>query len=125
MEIFIIILGLVWSILTIILFFKLWKMTNNVDEIRELLENYCIKEKTETPKSGTLVNAAIKPSTTKFTEGQLVVELKTERQYRVQQMVVDANQQARYFCINSQEEHWFSENEILDHSEWCRQMGYK
>ncbi|MBQ7342486.1 MAG: hypothetical protein IJW42_04430 [Alistipes sp.] len=118
MEIFIIILGLVWSILTIILFFKLWKMTNNVDEIRELLENYCIKEKTETPKRD-------KPSTTKFTEGQLVVELKTERQYRVQQMGVDANQQARYFCINSQEEHWFSENEILDHSEWCRQMGYK
>ena len=36
-SIFISILAIVWSILCLILFFKIWGMTNNVQEIRDFI----------------------------------------------------------------------------------------
>ncbi len=38
MEAFLIIVSLVWSILCIILFFKIWGMCNNVSEIKDILK---------------------------------------------------------------------------------------
>lgn len=39
METIILILAIVWSILCLILFFKIWGMTSDVAEIKELLRN--------------------------------------------------------------------------------------
>ena len=39
MEIVYLIIALVWSVLVIILFFKVWGMTNNVKEILEVLKS--------------------------------------------------------------------------------------
>lgn len=39
METIILILAFVWSILCLILFFKIWGMTSDVAEIKELLKN--------------------------------------------------------------------------------------
>ena len=38
MEVFFSIIGVIWSILCIILFFKVWGMCNNVNEIKNILQ---------------------------------------------------------------------------------------
>lgn len=38
-EGFVIVIGVIWGILNIILFFKIWGMTNNVEKILETLKN--------------------------------------------------------------------------------------
>lgn len=36
----VIVLGLIWWILCIVLFFKVWGMTNNISRIRDILEEW-------------------------------------------------------------------------------------
>lgn len=44
MEVLLGILGIIWGILCLILFFKVWGMCNNVSKILELLEKKSAKE---------------------------------------------------------------------------------
>lgn len=39
MDVFLIIIAVIWAILQIILFFKIWGMTNNVAKILNILQN--------------------------------------------------------------------------------------
>ena len=54
MEIFAFLLALVWSILCLILFFKIWGMTNNVEQLtREVheLKMTIVQERQERPQT--------------------------------------------------------------------------
>ena len=80
------IIVIIWSILSIVLFFKIWGMTNNVKDILEIMNqnidaHNCKKSNSKTKDIDKEFTAE---STTKFSVGQLVVELKTEKQYRIQ-----------------------------------------
>ena len=50
MEVLTVILALVWSILCIILFFKVWKMCNNVQKIKDYLIEDLIRKNYESSK---------------------------------------------------------------------------
>ncbi len=127
MDLITAIIVIIWSILSIILFFKIWKMTNNVKEILAIMQqsintdncNRSNLNAKDTDKETT------NESSTKFSIGQLVVELSTEKQYRIQSIELDKNSNNCYLCKNSQSEVMLLENEIEDHSDWCKQMGYK
>ena len=71
-ALFVSIVIIVFGVLQIILFFKLWGMTNNVAEIKRILNN---KKEQDMEIGKTVIADGIK-------EGDLVVELKTERQMR-------------------------------------------
>ena len=121
------IIVIIWSILSIVLFFKIWGMTNNVKDILKIMKqnidaHNCKKSNSKTKDIDKEFTAE---STTKFSVGQLVVELKTEKQYRIQSIELNEKSNNYYLCKNSQGEVMLLENEIEDHSEWCKQMGYK
>lgn len=49
MEVFFSIVGIIWGILCIILFFKVWEMCNNVNEIKNILQGkFVSKDETGT-----------------------------------------------------------------------------
>lgn len=79
------IIMIVFGILQIILFFKIWGMTNNVSEIKNIIRNNIKETKTSTPnvKSGSNINV-----------GDLVVELKNERQLKV----IDITNNGEFEC---------------------------
>lgn len=66
---------LVFGVLQIILFFKLWGMTNNVSHIRWIMDEYMNKIQKEEMKD--------KVSSTDIKIGNLVVRIKDEKQMRV------------------------------------------
>lgn len=71
MEAIFFILALVWSVLCLILFFKLWGMTNDVAEIKKLLQSKNIQS-TSTPISednSTVIDSA-EPSSNILEERQ-------------------------------------------------------
>lgn len=86
---FVSIIIIIFGILQIILFFKLWGMTNNISEIKELIKNYSIREKVnpvlERPDAKSVGDIKIE---------DLVVELKSERELRV----VDITEDGKYQC---------------------------
>lgn len=51
METIFLILAIVWSILCLILFFKIWGMTSDVAEIKELLRNRPLQINTPEPQN--------------------------------------------------------------------------
>lgn len=51
MEAIFLILAIVWSILCLILFFKIWGMTSDVAEIKELLRNRSLQTNTPEPQN--------------------------------------------------------------------------
>lgn len=77
------IIGIIFGILQIILFFKIWGMTNNVAElnrnVKELL--YRKEEEAKAPVDGLKV-------------GDLVVELRTEQQMKISRITEDG----KYEC---------------------------
>ena len=110
MEIFIVLIALLFAVLQIILFFKIWNMTNEVSRIRELLE-YSYnknehKEKIIRKKQDTLINKEQhskeepKLSSKVTTDIELyswVVEIKTSQEYQV----IEINDDNTYLCANS------------------------
>ena len=78
-ALFVSIVIIVFGVLQIILFFKLWGMTNNVKKIKRILNN---KKEQDMEIGKTVIADGIK-------EGDLVVELKTERQMRVENITND------------------------------------
>ena len=78
-ALFVSIVIIVFGVLQIILFFKLWGMTNNVKKIKRILNN---KKEQDMEIGKTVIADGTK-------EGDLVVELKTERQMRVENITND------------------------------------
>ena len=85
METFIILIILIFGILQLILFFKIWGMTN---DIREIKEKYL--SSTDPKKSVSLSNN----QPTEFSIGELVVEIKTNKQMRIKEITQDG----KYSC---------------------------
>jgi len=73
METIIGIIFAIFGILQIILFFKIWGMTNDIKEIKE---KYLYGDRVQPIQ-------AISEETNNYSNGLLVVELKTERQMRL------------------------------------------
>ena len=83
METFIILIILIFGILQLILFFKIWGMTN---DIREIKEKYL---------SSTDPKKSISPAqSTEFNVGELVVHIKTNKQMRIKEITEDG----KYSC---------------------------
>ena len=83
METFIILIILIFGILQLILFFKIWGMTN---DIREIKERYL--SSTTSPKK------KMPTQPTEFNIGELVVEIKTNKQMRIKEITEDG----KYSC---------------------------
>lgn len=83
METFIILVILIFGILQLILFFKIWGMTN---DIREIKEKYL--SSTDPKKS------VLPAQPTEFSIGELVVEIKTNKQMRIKEITEDG----KYSC---------------------------
>lgn len=66
---------LVFGVLQILLFFKLWRMTNDVRRMKDIMESHFDKQE----------NILVAPKTTppSIKQGSLVVRLKDEKQMRV------------------------------------------
>lgn len=84
---FVSIIIIVFGILQIILFFKLWGMTNNIFEIKEMIKKYSIEEKVNPKKQKTITETDIQIE-------DLVIELKNRRQLKV----VDITEDGKFQC---------------------------
>lgn len=84
--IFIYLLFIVFGILQIILFFKIWGMTNNVNEIKNIIRWYIKEQDAKQP---------IVESESDIRVEDLVVELKNERQLKVVAITNDG----KFQCI--------------------------
>lgn len=84
---FVSIVIIIFGILQIILFFKLWGMTNNIFEIKELIKKYSIEEKANQKPQKSTIKVDIQIE-------DLVVELKSKRQLKV----VDITEDGRFQC---------------------------
>ena len=105
---FISIIFIVFGILQIILFFKMWGMTNNVSRITRLLESK------ELPNN-TLNNAENKTDDIlSDTYSDIAVGSVVIRQSDGRKMVVDSIENGKYFCKGSTMEgyKYYSRNEI-------------
>lgn len=105
---FISIIFIVFGILQIILFFKMWGMTNNVSRITRLLESK------ELPNN-TLNNAENKTDDIlSDTYSDIAVGSVVIRQSDGRKMVVDSIENGKYFCKDSTMEgyKYYSRNEI-------------
>lgn len=84
---FVSIIIIVFGILQIILFFKLWGMTNNISEIKELIKKYSIEEKVGQKKQKSTTEMDIQIE-------DLVMELKSKQRLKV----VDITEDGRFQC---------------------------
>ena len=84
---FLSIVMLIFGILQIILFFKIWGMTNNVAELNRIIKNY-INKITKDNQSEELPMNGIKIE-------DLVVELKTGRQMRVSNITTNGEYECK------------------------------
>lgn len=96
-----------FGILQIILFFKLWGMTNDVKEMKNMMRSYSNKMKTPIEnterKNGILEKDA------------LVVDLKTEKQMKISELLANG----KYKCYsNSMHVGDFAPSEIMEFDEW-------
>ena len=76
-------IAVLFAVLQIILFFKIWGMTN---DIREIKERYL--SSTTSPKK------KMPTQPTEFNIGELVVEIKTNKQMRIKEITEDG----KYSC---------------------------
>lgn len=100
-ALFVSIVIIVFGVLQIILFFKLWGMTNNVAELTQIAKGM-ISNKQVNKQTNKLIDSDIK-------QEDLVVELKTERQMRIASITNDG----KYECkVSGNIVGTFSRNEI-------------
>jgi len=87
------ILCVVWGILNIVLFFKIWGMTNDVTEIRNLMANRILSHSENnassapSDKDDTPISADAEDGT--LAQGALVVEKATGKQMRIKEITAD------------------------------------
>lgn len=124
MEALIIILSLAFLLLNVILFFKIWGMTNDVAAIRQLLQNggkiqsslSTSSENTERPHPNVTFQ---KTDASPINIGDLVVDIKTEKQMRVHSIKdgqIEGYRQGKSCGF-------FSLDEILPFEEYVRQLN--
>jgi len=114
---------IVFGILQIILFFKIWGMTNNIAEITDIIKRYQYdhnKPNVEATNQSVLENenktetGTQKPvRTSKFIENQLVVKISTKEQMRILKVLDDK----KYACVynpSKRDAGIYSEYEIED-----------
>ena len=82
----------IFGVLQIILFFKLWEMTNNVKEITHYIKNYHQSRNTNISENIPFHNHS------GINVGDLIVHLKTKNQYRVKSITNNH----LFECTNSQ-----------------------
>lgn len=94
MEVLVSIATVVFAVLNIILFFKLWGMTNNVAEILKIIER---SDRIVPPVCN--VNEVEKKDSANgaFTEGQVVVNLKNEDQLKISAI----NPDGTFSCVKN------------------------
>ena len=100
METFIILIILIFGILQLILFFKIWGMTNDIREIKEKYLSSTDPKKSVSPAQPT-----------EFNVGELVVHIKTNKQMRIKEITEDG----KYSCYTgggASHEGDFTESEI-------------
>ena len=109
METFIAILALVWSILCLILFFKIWGMTNDVKEILKCLQKPLLKEVKNEEKNESKENLT----------DALVVEKKTEKQMRVKSITPEG----KFSCYQGMTHYGdLSRDEFILFEEYVKKM---
>lgn len=82
METLLAIIFIIFGVLQIILFFKIWGMTNDVRSIKNMHQ----KSRDEEKKSSTEQKQDIRIGD-KFKEGDLVVILRNEKQFRITEII--------------------------------------
>lgn len=119
MEVIVGLITLVVGVLQIILFFKIWGMTNNVSDIKELLiqQSFLSNSMSEIEKKV--------DSHDKFYVDQLVVLLSTEEQMKIKEITPNG----MYGCYTNGGSNFrgnFYEKEIEDfETYWNRKKGYR
>lgn len=109
-EVLLLILGIIYGIFTICLMFKLWKMCNNVNEIKESIKS----QNTSEDDSASEVSLPI-------SVGMTVVRLSDEKQLKV--LSIDTKKKKPFLCRVSgmlAGEQYYDENEIMEFSEYWK-----
>lgn len=112
MEILFIVIGLIFALLQIILFFKIWGMTN---DIRDIKEKYLFagNESTVTTENVNYED---------YSDGLLVVELKTEKQMRLGELLSNG----KYKCYsNNSYIGDFAPTEFMEFDKWVKEVYRK
>lgn len=117
MEVIIALVGLIGGILQIILFFKIWKMTDDVATIKEII-SYSVKKNIDRTDENAEISATEndeqKTKTLgKFYVGQVVVLLETEDQMKIKEITGDGKL-ACYVNGGSLHKGDFSPSEVED-----------
>ncbi|MBO7193291.1 MAG: hypothetical protein J6V47_03305 [Bacteroidaceae bacterium] len=94
MDVLLSIVLLVFGILQVILFFKIWGMTNNVCKIRELMEN---SSQSNTNKS----SKEVVEECDNIEVNDFVMEIKTQKEFKVKQIIGGDKFECieRYGCV--------------------------
>ena len=84
----------VFGILQVILFFKIWGMTNNVCKIRELMENYSQNNTNNSSKD-------VVEECDNIEVNDFVMEIKTKKEFKVKQIIGENKFECieRYGCV--------------------------
>ena len=94
MDVLLSIVLLVFGILQVILFFKIWGMTNNVCKIRELMENYTQNNTNNSSKE-------VVEECDNIEVNDFVMEIKTQKEFKVKQIIGENKFECieRYGCV--------------------------
>lgn len=112
--------GIIFSVLGIVLFFKVWGMCNDVREMKSDFQRLCARfecsekntDVSEVPTEKTKSSmTAARNTSGKFAVDQLVIIKKTEDQFRITS-VIEQGDEILYFSEKFNKN--FSENEIED-----------
>lgn len=88
MEGFIYVIALIWSILSLILFFKIWGMTNDVETIKRILLNVTSKTVAANNKEA---SELLSDSISNLEEGDVVVNIENGQELVVVQIFPDGD----------------------------------
>ena len=94
MDVLLSIVLLVFGILQVILFFKIWGMTNNVCKIRELMENYSQNNTNNSSKE-------VVEECDNIEVNDFVMEIKSQKEFKVKQIIGENKFECieRYGCV--------------------------
>ena len=94
MDVLLSIVLLVFGILQVILFFKIWGMTNNVCKIRELMENSFQNNTNNSSKE-------VVEKCDNIEVNDFVMEIKTQKEFKVKQIIGENKFECieRYGCV--------------------------
>ena len=121
MEVPLYLLSIVWAILTIILFYKIWNMTNDVKDIRNQLlkdkennkqskadENNSLNESNPTDGNTNTEPDILVPPFDKLKVGDYVI-----RKIDAKRMQIDTIKNTKFFCKGGAEGYkWYSQFEL-------------